>query len=922
MPKKQILLLLVSWVPLFLRATETPRVINFPPSTYQAQNQNWMVAQAPDGFLYFANSAGLLEYDGVRWTLYPLPEGQIVRAVACDSEGHIYTGGFAEFGYWERDESGLLTYHSLSNKVKNGKVEQEETWHILLAEENIFFQSFSSIYRYHDGEVELMEPPGNIMYLRQAHGRILLPVLGQGLYEMDIGGRFTFLEGSAFLSTMTVMDILPHGQGLLICTNRNGLYTYRDGRFAAWENPLNESLKTLQLNKACLLSNGRLAFGTILGGTFILDTGARLQFHLDKEAGLQDNTVLALCESRDGNLWLGLDKGVDMAVLSEALVYFHDKSGKLGSAYTAILHQGRLYVGTNHGVFAKPWPTRLQADFQLVDGTQGQAWELKVFGNQLLCGHNEGTFLIEGMHAKKVSEVTGGWMATSVPGKAGLLLQGTYTGFIILKKGDDGAWQFSHRLEGFSQPIKSLVWDKQGRIWAANPYRGLHQIVPDKDMKRVNQIRSFGKADGLPSEFGVEVEQLDGQLAIRSGCQLFTWDEKQQQLVRLDSLFGMPAPEEPCRLIAGAPGEFFLAFPKRVLWFRGNSPPTELPLTMIPNNETAILLDEFTYLFCLDDGYALLSRNAQPLKPVKGTPLITRIETPGYKLQQVNLHEPLILPPGRRLAIRFYYTFPQFTRTCQFRYHLAGFTDGWSEWETTTYREFANLPPGAYQFRVQSSLSAAVAVFDFTVQAHWYQSRWMWLLYFLLLIGAFAAWERLSRYRLARQRRSMEIQRERELHQQRIQARNEQLQAGLLNKSRQLTSSTANLIRKNEILQQIKQELLSLRVKDQDKNLARHFSNLIHLIDSHISSEQDWKLFEDNFNEVHEAFFKKLMAEFPGLTPGDLRLAAYLKMNLSSKEIAPLLNISVRGVENKRYRLRKKMGLPADVNLTEVMMAY
>src|SRR5690606_11023829 len=153
-------------------------------------------------------------------------------------------------------------------------------------------------------------------------------------FEMSSNGQFAFLEGSGFLAAMTVMDILPYEGGLLVCTNRNGLYTYRDGRFAPWGNPLNENLKTLQLNKACLLSDGKLALGTILAGVFVLDAAGRLLFHLDKEAGLQDNTVLALCESRDGNLWLGLDKGIDLAVLSEELIYFRDKSGKVGSVYT------------------------------------------------------------------------------------------------------------------------------------------------------------------------------------------------------------------------------------------------------------------------------------------------------------------------------------------------------------------------------------------------------------------------------------------------------------------------------------------------------------------------------------------------------------------------------------------------------------
>ena len=95
---------------------------------------------------------------------------------------------------------------------------------------------------------------------------------------------------------------------------------------------------------------------------------------------------------------------------------------------------------------------------------------------------------------------------------------------------------------------------------------------------------------------------------------------------------------------------------------------------------------------------------------------------------------------------------------------------------------------------------------------------------------------------------------------------------------------------------------------------------MLRLVDEHLGNEQDWQVFEDNFNQVHDEFFKKLKSLFPSITPGDLRLAAYLRMNLSSKEIAPLLHLSIRGIENKRYRLRRKLELEGDDNLVEYLM--
>ena len=87
-----------------------------------------------------------------------------------------------------------------------------------------------------------------------------------------------------------------------------------------------------------------------------------------------------------------------------------------------------------------------------------------------------------------------------------------------------------------------------------------------------------------------------------------------------------------------------------------------------------------------------------------------------------------------------------------------------------------------------------------------------------------------------------------------------------------------------------------------------------------MTSQDDWRVFDANFDRAHEQFMKTLKGNYRELTPSDLRLCAFLRMNLSSKEIAPLLGISVRGVENHRYRLRKKLNLDADGNLTDFII--
>ncbi len=130
---------------------------------------------------------------------------------------------------------------------------------------------------------------------------------------------------------------------------------------------------------------------------------------------------------------------------------------------------------------------------------------------------------------------------------------------------------------------------------------------------------------------------------------------------------------------------------------------------------------------------------------------------------------------------------------------------------------------------------------------------------------------------------------------------NEKLKQDIENKNRELAISTMSLIKKNEFLSNIKEEL---KKANEDNN--SQLKPVIKIIDKNLNNTDDWKFFQEAFNNADKDFLKKVKYKHSNLTPNDLKLCAYLRLNLSSKEIAPLLNISPRSVEVKRYRLRKK----------------
>ncbi len=146
--------------------------------------------------------------------------------------------------------------------------------------------------------------------------------------------------------------------------------------------------------------------------------------------------------------------------------------------------------------------------------------------------------------------------------------------------------------------------------------------------------------------------------------------------------------------------------------------------------------------------------------------------------------------------------------------------------------------------------------------------------------------------------------------------KNEKLQTEKKLRDKELANQAMNIVRKNETLTNIKEELVNLKKSSPDASVTEKIVTIISIINREVGHNKQREVFDKAFDEVHEAFVEKLKTRYPSLTPTELRLCAYLKMNISTKEIAPLMNISVRGVEICRYRIRKKIGIDRDTNLT------
>jgi len=279
--------------------------------------------------------------------------------------------------------------------------------------------------------------------------------------------------------------------------------------------------------------------------------------------------------------------------------------------------------------------------------------------------------------------------------------------------------------------------------------------------------------------------------------------------------------------------------------------------------------------------------------------------------------------------LTFSFTVPEYNKyvNAEFQYLLQGMQEEWSEWTTRPFINFKNLPSGEYVFKVRAktgnSMSANIAEYHFTILKPWYATTTALLIYLVLLI--IAAWLINRSYKnyyhsqkeklIEENNRLLEIK-ELENEQELMKIKNQQLEQDFESKNRELAVSTMNLIKKNELLSMIKDDL-----KKNSEGSERSVKSVITTINKNINEDDTWDMFKEAFNNADKDFLKKVKKAHPLLTPNDLRLCAYLRLNLSSKEIAPLLNISVRSVEIKRYRLRKKMDLSHELGLVEYILS-
>lgn len=915
-----------------LYSQEIPPIQIFTPQDYAAEDQNWAIAQSEEGFVYVANNKGLLEYNGASWKLYNSPNDGILRSVKVIGD-KLYTGGYRDFGFWVKNSRGIFEYTSLAKSDQFAIKEDEEFWGIINIEGYILFQSFERIYIYNtnDERFKIIDSDLRINKIFKVDQGIYFQKSNLGLYRIENGKEVLHIA-SDLIDGKEVINIHKISDGLLLQTKESGFYTFNGAKMLKWNTTADAKLEEVSVYSSLRLRDGSFILGTISNGIIHLDAEGDVALTIDQSKGLSNNTVLSVFEDSFGNVWLGLDNGINALNLDSAYTVYRDKQGVLGTVYTSEKIDDYLYLGTNQGLFYK----EIGADskFQFVEGTQGQVWSLEILYGQLFCGHDNGTFIIENNQAKRIASEKGTWAIKAIDERPDLLIQSNYKGFSILERTADNSWTYRNKVNGFDISSRFFEFSTANEILVSHEHKGIFRLEIDSLFENVLHFEKMEVDEGIKSS----IFSYDDQLLYSYKDGVFAYDRVNKKFKK-DSLLStffsgdkylsgkMVNDPEKNRLWGFTKEEVVYIEPGKL------SGIPEVNILAISSEvrkskagyENILRLDGNNYLIGTTDGFLVVD-----IDKVKDSSYEIYLNSGSYNSLR-NEVVALDLNAFTELrnkdnSVRFSYSVTNYNKLISslYQYRLLGIYEEWSNWSSESEVFFENLPHGNYTFEARAMtggmLSSNVTSYSFEIDKPWYLKTPALIAYFLLAIGFGYLVHFYNKRHYKRQEQQLLRKKEQELEleqsenqRQLMQFKNKNLQLDIENKNRELGIATMNLVKRNELLNSIKDELAKTKTIPEVKRV-------IKLINSSLNDTNDWKLFEEAFNSVDKDFMKRIKLNHPSITPNDLRLCAYLRLNLSSKEIAPLLNISHKSVEVKRYRLRKKMGLDHDQSLSSYII--
>lgn len=901
---------------------------HFDSNDYNGGIQNWAFDQNSDGILYVANNDGLLEFDGGQWKKYEVPFSTRLRAVKVDKQGRIFVGGQGQIGYFTKTKNDLV-FISLLKYLPIDKQDIAETWKILELDGKILFNTESELFVYEDGNLKAMTLPGYMRFVFKVENRLLAQFYGLGLYEI-VNNKFIHIKGTEI--NYDIIAILPKENGYYCFTREGEIYQLTDLGYA----PIHLPVKLGTINEALKLKSGEYVIGTQSNGIYIFSSNFTLENHLTKKEGLSDRTVKSLYEDQFHNLWIGLNNGIDYLKISLPFSLINEEVGIEGTGYTAMKYENKIYLGTNNGVFFQKnkFNSLHGSPIEMISGSEGQVYNFSKIRNGLFLNHNRGAFEIKGNSLNQFEEI-GNWkiLDTKFPN---LILGTGYRGLTLYRK-INGKWVKERGIENLDENLGSIEFENDSTLWATHISKGAFKIEFDSNLKAQKAIKNFGKKDGLPSNTMIDVYSLNNQLIFTSEKGIYDFNTDTQTFspnIYFNKWLGTDYVSD---IISNGSTSIYYIQDKKFGNLIQKGFGSFEKETNIFKHINKFISDDLSNISILDENNVLIGAkegfidyNPNKVHQIQENFQVLfrsiEIKSPTNSIGTYNPNTINKIDITETHSIKFQYAAPYFDgfEDLKFCYRLLPIEEQWSEWTSSGEKEFTHLPFGEYNFEIKAqniyNLESDISTFSFEVLTPWYYTNWAKMGYLIIAL-IFLTLIPLLQRKIYKKEKSIIYEKKNQAlkikDEEISKLENDKLKTELDLKNDQLTTITMHLVKNNDFILDIQNKIsTSLNHTDSKKELLK----IIKSIDLELSNSDSWDQFAYHFDQVHGNYLKKLSENNIKLSPREIKLAAFLRMNMSSKEISKMLNITIRGVELARYRLRRKLKLEREQNLVEYLI--
>jgi DNA-binding CsgD family transcriptional regulator len=936
--------------------------LNYQKNQYNGGTQNWKIRQDEEGRMYFANNEGVLVFDGIYWQIYPLPNKSIVRSIEFGNDKRLYVGGQDEMGYFSPAKNGSLTYTSIKDLLPAAEKNFSDIWDIESYHGEIFFRSHYKIFKYSANKVTVYSSLSSWFFLGTYQDKLIAHDEKNGIYEFKNNNWQPFIAKAKLPDDFYITNITAFGKdSSLVTTSKNGLYILTGNKLKYW--PLRGyGIDNHQLfSGAIKLSDKNLLIGTYTNGVFLADHNGNVVENISKKEGLQNSNVRTMFVDANSNIWLGLDNGIDYIAYTNAIKHVNPAIFKDGGGYSVSFYKNSLYFALSNGIYQIPVDSNSDlshstANFNTI--TQGQSWNLTTVNGNLLAGNDNGLYRINGKTAVAINQSYGFWIVKPLTHNAdsSLIAAGFYYGVLLFQE-KNNIFINKGNIGSYKESARFLEIDSNNNIWTSHPYRGVYKLSPGSSIAKL-----YTKAKGLPSTLNNFVFKIKNRVVVTTEKGIYEYNSKTDR-------FEMPADLKKIF------GEMNIRYLKEDqygnIWFvalknigivdYSSGVPSityfpELNNRILSGFENVFSLNKNNIFVGAENGfyhinYSRYKQNIHPLKiyirKVKAISNRDSLLFNGYynSVNSIDQQSSGAVPSLAFIwnSLHFEYSSPVFEgqSNVEYSYLLEGFDKGWSNWSKKSEKDYTNLSAGKYTFKIKArnhqTNQSSVATYVFYITPPWYQTVWAYTVYFILFIVLFYFFFNLQekRHQKNNERELLLQERKNIVEQQRIaylhkleleisekevvNLKNENLEKELEYKNSELASAAMILVQKREFLLKVKDELQAINTSGKALVETIEIKKILRLLSEDKKNSEEWEQFSIHFNKVHGDFLNTIKERYHNINQQELKLCAYLIMNLSSKEIAQLMCISVRGVEISRYRVRKKMGLPTETNLFEFL---